>query len=205
MEILIKLFGSKQRIHLMRLFFMHKDELFSFEDIQSKTKIRKETLKKDLLWLLSCEVIKKQNKKITTPRGAKKVIQVYILNIKNPFTHELYNMLAARGENEVSLLKARFKKAGKIDLIIASGFFIQNADARVDLLVVGKNLKKTLLEKEIALIESEIGKELQYGFFETEDFLYRAHMYDKLIRDVIDFPHIKVVDAGVLSKIPKMS
>lgn len=205
MEILIKLFGSKQRIHLMRLFFMHKETLFSFEDLQSRTKIRKETLKKDLVWLLNAEIIKKQNKKITTPRGAKKVVSVYVLNIKNPFTTELYNMLAARGENEVSLLKTRFKKAGKIELVIAAGFFIQNNDARVDLLVVGKNLKKKVLEQEISLIESEIGKELQYGFFETEDFLYRAHMYDKLIRDVIDFPHIKVVDAGVLSKIPKMS
>ena len=89
--------------------------------------------------------------------------------------------------------------------MVASGFFTNVPDARVDLLLVGKKLKKSVIEKAIAVIESEIGKELTYALFETEDFLYRAHMYDKLVRDVIDFPHVKVVDRGVLSQVPKMS
>ena len=55
------------------------------------------------------------------------------------------------------------------------------------------------------MLEAEIGKELAYAVFDTPDFLYRANMYDKLVRDVIDFPHEKVLDIGILNQIPKVS
>jgi hypothetical protein len=205
MEALTKLFGSQQKIRLMRLFLMHTDTQFTFEEILSKTKIRKEILKKEILWLTTTTLIKKQNKTIKNARGVKKVISLYMINPRCVFKSELKVLIAPKGDNLLDTLKNRFQTAGKLDLLIASGFFIQNPDSRMDLLIVGKQLKKSRIETTIASLEAEIGKELLYGFFDTEDFLYRAHMYDKLIRDVIDFSHIKVVDTGILSKVPKMS
>ncbi len=205
MESLAKLFGSQQKIRLMRLFLMHTDTAFTFEEILSKTKIKKDTLKKDILWLIGASVVKKQNKTVKTTRGGKKVVPVYMLNPRCSFKSELKPLVAPKGDNLVASLKNRFQKTGKIDLLITSGFFMQNPDSRMDLLIVGKQLKKSKIESTIALLEAEIGKELMYGFFDTDDFLYRAHMYDKLIRDVIDFSHIKVIDTGILSKVPKMA
>jgi hypothetical protein len=50
------------------------------------------------------------------------------------------------------------------------------------------------LERAIRDIESEVGKELTYAAFKTDDFIYRLGMYDKFIRDILDYPHEKILD-----------
>jgi hypothetical protein len=32
------------------------------------------------------------------------------------------------------------------------------------------------------------------ALFDTEEFMYRLKMYDKLLRDVLDYPHEKIVN-----------
>jgi hypothetical protein len=88
----------------------------------------------------------------------------------------------------------RLQRVGKLKLVIISGIFINNYDSRIDLLVVGDMMKKGTLENVIKTIESEIGREIRYTYFETPDFQYRLGIYDKLIRDILDFPHEKILD-----------
>jgi hypothetical protein len=93
----------------------------------------------------------------------------------------------------------RFKPAGKVKLLLTSGVFRKDEESRVDFLLVGDNLKRGYLEQTIKSLEAEIGKELAYAVFTTEDFIYRLNMYDKLVRDILDFPYDKVIDNGQLS------
>jgi len=86
------------------------------------------------------------------------------------------------------------KNAGQIKLIAIAGLFIQDPDSRLDLLVVGDKINSRSLENTLRNMEAEIGRELNYAFFETDDFEYRLSMYDKLIRDVLDYPHEMVVN-----------
>jgi hypothetical protein len=88
----------------------------------------------------------------------------------------------------------RLGKLGPMKLIITSGVFIQDKESRVDLLVVGDHIKKASLENVIKTLEAEIGKELRYAYFTTEDFKYRLSMFDKLIRDILDYPHRKILN-----------
>jgi len=60
--------------------------------------------------------------------------------------------------------------------------------------VVGNNLNKSVLNNAIKSIEAELGKELNYVYFETPDFQYRLSMYDKLIRDILDYPNQVLLD-----------
>mgnify|MGYP001558836910 CR=1 FL=1 len=60
-------------------------------------------------------------------------------------------------------------------------------------------LKKNILQQLMKGLEAEIGKELDYVVFDTEEFKYRLDMYDKLVCDVIDLPHLKLIDNGQLS------
>jgi hypothetical protein len=55
-------------------------------------------------------------------------------------------------------------------------------------------LNKAAVDRVIHTLESELGSELRYAVFETSDFSYRLNIYDKLIRDVFDFPHEKILD-----------
>ena len=97
-----------------------------------------------------------------------------------------------------ALLKT-FKKAGKVKLIIVSGAFIKSKDSRVDLLIVGDKIKRKTVEDGLKKIESEIGTELTYAVFDTEEFVYRLNMYDKLVRDILDFTHEVLLESKELS------
>ena len=44
------------------------------------------------------------------------------------------------------------------------------------------------------LIESEIGKEIAYTIFDTTDFEYRLGIHDRLVRDILDYPHMTLID-----------
>ena len=60
-------------------------------------------------------------------------------------------------------------------------------------------MKKSKIEEEIRKLEAEIGTELKYSVFDTKDFIYRLNMYDKLVRDILDFPHEVLLQAKELS------
>ena len=62
------------------------------------------------------------------------------------------------------------------------------------MLIVGDGLKKRSIENVLRTIEAEIGKELSYGALETPEFLYRVSVYDKFVRDVLDFRHDRIID-----------
>jgi hypothetical protein len=88
----------------------------------------------------------------------------------------------------------RIKKAGQIKLIVLSGVFVRENEGRVDILVVGDNIKKASLDGALKILESEVGKELSYAVMDTNEFNYRLGMYDKFIRDILDYPHEKLID-----------
>ena len=88
----------------------------------------------------------------------------------------------------------RFKSSGKLKLILAAGVFMNGENSRADLLVVGDHINKRSFDRAVKNLEAEIGKELNYGLFETEDFKYRLSVFDKFVRDMLDYPHIKVLD-----------
>lgn len=207
MDPLVKLFESPAKIKLLKLFLMHPGISFSFEEICQKSRVTKTTCRKELQKLALATIVNRKDIKKNFSKNGKKVSKVettYTLNTKCPYREGLYLILGNTNSMDATALTSRFKNIGKVDLFVASGFFTNTPIARVDLLFVGKNLKKSSIEKIISILESEIGKELTYALFETEDFLYRAHMYDKLVRDVIDFKHIKLIDRGILSQIPTM-
>ena len=93
--------------------------------------------------------------------------------------------------NEVVKKLSRY---GKIKLIIITGIFIQDPDSRVDLLIVGDEIKEGQMSKAISVMESEIGKQIRYSIFKTDDFKYRMGIYDKLVRDILDYPHEVIYD-----------
>ena len=55
-------------------------------------------------------------------------------------------------------------------------------------------MKKSAIAKALRALEAEMGKELRYAAFGTKDFSYRLGMYDKFVRDIIDYPHERLID-----------
>ncbi len=75
-----------------------------------------------------------------------------------------------------------------------SGFFVGMIEPQVDLLVVGDTIDERVLKTSVHSLEAELGREIRYAAFATTDFRYRLEVYDRLLRDVFDYPHRVLID-----------
>lgn len=201
METLSKIFHGAARVKVMRLFLFNPDTHFSFEQIINKAKISKKEAKSELDILHKAKMIKsriinqrfevKRRKKIFTIK--KKITGWYLdksFEYLSPLKNLLINIRPLRKEE----ILRRLSSVGKLKMVLVAGVFIQNSDSRVDLLIVGDNLKRSSINRIVKVMEAEIGKELIFASFETSDFQYRLGVYDKLVRDILDYPHQKLLD-----------
>jgi hypothetical protein len=185
MDTLTALFGSAPKIKLIRLFLFNSAVPFSARDLATRTGCKAPIVLREINNLVKADVIRKRH-------GAKGV--TYALNEKFPYLDPLKNLLTVASIQADESLTKRFGSAGRVKLIIAAGVFIQNWDSRVDLLVVGDDLNIAKIESIIKNIEMEIGKEISYSAFETQDFQYRVGIHDRLVRDILDYPHVTLLD-----------
>ncbi len=200
METLAKLFGGMARVKIMRLFLLNANHTFEVDEVASRSRVLKSGARREINALTAMGFIK--NKIITKEgsRGAKKKVQAWSLNIGFQYLTSVRDLLVDPNLLLQEDLVQRFKTIGKIKLMLVAGIFIGGKDAsRVDIMIVGDKLKKTTLQQVIKGLEAEIGKELDYVVFDTSEFKYRIDMYDKLVCDIIDYPHEKLVDTGQLS------
>ncbi|MCX6712372.1 MAG: hypothetical protein NT041_01620 [Candidatus Vogelbacteria bacterium] len=202
MEVLPKLFGSRERVKLLKLFLYNQDLFFSLVDISKRTKIRTALLKRELeLFEEISFVASKKLVATSTPAGKKKTQakspakgKVWLLNRDFFYLEHLRAMFNADFLASHDELAERFKNCGKIKMVVLSGMFMQEGGTRADLLIVGDDLRRTIIEGIVATIESEIGRELVYAILDTRDYDYRFRTSDRFVRDIMDYPHRRLID-----------
>ncbi len=197
MDILGKIFGSQARVRIIRLFLFNPERVFDNREVGKRIQATVKTVAREARLLKSGGLIKKKTATVTVRRrgaASRRTKQGWTLNIKFPYLAALQNLVINTVLLKDNEIIERLSGTGHIKFLVAAGVFIQDLDSRVDLLVVGDRLKKTLIEGRIKKMESEIGRELRYSIFETPDFQYRVSIYDKLVRDILEFPHRTVVD-----------
>ncbi len=198
MEVLSKLFGSTAKVKIMRLFLSNDDKIFDNAEISKRTKVNIVTLRKELKVLEKISLIKKRvfYKEIISKKKElkKKKTNGWMLDPNFSLLAPLKNLLIKGSPIRSKEITKRLRGGGVLKLIITSGVFIQEPDSRVDILIVGDNLNNSYLERALRILESEIGQELRYSILETNDFNYRLGVYDKLLRDILDYSHKKVLN-----------
>lgn len=201
MHTLEKIFGSAAKVKILRLFLFNPEAVYDMDDLAEKTRSRPSEVKKEIANLSSIGILKRKSfvKEFTKKKGkkvivSKRKIKGFVLDQKFPHLAPLQTMLIHTTPLSFEEVARRFSASGKIKLLIVSGIFNQQWDSRVDLLVVADNLRKTHVENAVKNIESEVGREIKYTAFETTDFQYRLGMFDKLIRDILDYPHEKLIN-----------
>ena len=186
MEILGKILGSTARVKLMRLFLLNRENIFSNKEIVKRSRVNPNVVSRELKILHSVGFLKKQ-------------VSGWSFNHLFKYGQEFERLLINSDTIDKEAILSNLKKTGKLKLLLVSGLFIKNPDSRVDLFLVGDRLKRGKIEEEIRKLEAEIGKELSYTVFDTKEFAYRLNMYDKLVRDILDFPHEVIFQAKELS------
>lgn len=202
-DILGKIFGSPARVKIMKLFISNTETDFDIKEIEKRALVSSTSATKELKVLVGVSFVKEKKvfrEIVTKTKGAKKKrIQGYILNPDFEYLIPLKNLLLDTHSLENGEIRDLFRKVGNIKMIVLSGIFIHDPDSRADILIVGDNIDNSSFSRAIKILESRIGKELRYILFETDDFKYRLQMYDKLLRDVFDYPHKKIIDKLILN------
>ncbi len=189
MKHLAKIFGSTEKVKLMRLFLFNPDRTFEHAEVAKRTGYAVGAAKKECQHLADAGFLKKK----TIYKGDATVIK-WSINPEFPYADALKNLLIDETPQRNETLLKDITKAGKMKLLVIAGIFLQNPDSRLDILVVGDAVNKGVLDRTVKAIEAEFGRELRYAVFSLADFQYRWSVYDRLVRDVFEFPHQTLLD-----------
>lgn len=189
------LFGSQSRVKLLRFFLFNPKQEFTFDDISTRARLVRRTARTELNALERAEIIKKKSIYVKHPTKDIKVRrQGYALNAKSPQLSSLQTFLFETAPINGKTLVKHVRKVGPIDFLACAGIFMREFDRRIDVLIAMKNPNNAKVEVAMRALEAELGIEIRFATFSTEDLLYRVGMYDKLTRDVFDYPYQILID-----------
>lgn len=185
MEPLAKIFGSPSRLKMLRLFMFNQNVSFTLAEIAERAKLTPVTVRRELGDLLAAGLLRK--------KGARAAARYKV----NPrFEHLVAFDTFIRESTNVrpqDILLA-LRRIGTVRLAVLSGFFTGMIEPQIDLLVVGDHLDERILATAVRSLEAELGREIRYASFATDDFKYRRGVYDRLLRDIFDYPHRLLID-----------
>jgi len=199
MEYLSKLFGSPARVKLLRFFVFNPDCVYDRDSAVARARVTPDTASKELAALARAGVISRKifYKEVMRPGGKaprKRKTIGWVLDQRYPYLEPLTAFLRETLAISDGELRKRLRGAGTIKLLVLSGHLIGARDRGLDMLVVGDRINQAVLQGAVALLEAECGQEIRYAVLTTDDYLYRRRVRDKLVRDMMDFPHTAVIE-----------
>ncbi|MEK7163226.1 MAG: hypothetical protein AAB775_00745 [Patescibacteria group bacterium] len=201
MDTLSLLFGSILRVKIMRLFLFNPGKSFDAGYIQGKTNATEREIRKEIGFFrkIGLAKTKKLLKTTIVKRGKrtvekKKKVPAWTLDPSFKYIGALTDFLVRTHSLENKAIVRRLERAGRIKAVVVSGIFMGDAESRLDMFIVGDNVKSGFIDRVIRGLESDMGKDIRYAVLSGPDFAYRVNMNDKLVRDVLDFPHTVLLD-----------
>jgi len=179
------LFDSPVKVKLLKLFLHNPDENFESKIVSKKLNLKTVQVSKHIGDLADIKFLNCKNSK-----GRK----TFKVNCDFDFYNELKELVVKASPASKEKMSRRLKSLGKIKLALLAGVFINCDTSPADLLVVGDNIKPAKFNNFISDLEAEVGKEINYGLMTSKEFYYRYDMYDRFIRDLLDFKHEKLIN-----------
>jgi hypothetical protein len=190
-EILEVLMGSQPRARIMRFFVLNPGKEFLFSEVRERTQMslgdtRREVAAFEKIGLINVVV-----------RDRKKH---YALNEGFVYFNELRNLYVKSNVYPQCTEVLNIKSIGSVKLVMISGVFMNYGRSEIDLFIVADDISRSKLDRAIAAIEAELGKEVRYMLLRSEEFQYRLDMMDRFLIEFFSGPH----DA-IINKVPRLS
>ena len=175
-----QLFGSKTRAELIKFFLNNPTKCFFVRELARNTKLQLNSVRRELENLLSLKLIVEE-------KGQKSVKnRYYRLNPKSVLSADL-TMLFSKGR---VLVEDRFVKKiaslGEIKYFALSGRFVDDKRAAIDLIVIGDDLDRKKIERNIKKLEKDINRELKYTILDSEEYGLRRAIADRFLQKILD-------------------
>ncbi|MFH1456983.1 MAG: hypothetical protein ABIF17_02600 [Patescibacteria group bacterium] len=181
------IFGSRTRTKLLKLFLLNNQEFF-VREISRITDEKLNSVRRELDNLEKLGLISVVEKKLDSEkRKYYQVNQTFVLyeDLRKLFLKS--KLLIER------TLAQRLKELGNVKLLVLSGFFVDDSEAKTDLLVVGQ-INKTKLKNLISKISSQVDSEIRYTSMSVKEFNFRNGITDKFLFEVLEGKKIVIVD-----------
>lgn len=199
-----QLFDSPAKIQLIKLFVRNNEKIFTLKEAAAFLRLSKKDCGAALKELAEIGFLKSKTKitakgpagKSAASHGVKKKksrVVGYFADQNFVLFSELKNAIHKTMPLRMDRFAEKIKKTGRIKLLALAGVFLNNDKKRVDLFVVGDKIKQGRLKKIISDIESRIGQEILFSAMDTAEFKYRHKMFDRFVRDILEYPHEKLI------------
>ena len=190
-----KLFGSKTRAKLLKLFFENPTKSFYVREMTRVIDEQINSVRRELLNLESIGVIKNET-------FDNKVY--YSANSKHPFCRPLIDIFSKKIDStrEKDVKESTWEDYCRPVKNYLKGLIVTNrlpGQDGIDLLVIG-NDKTKKLTRWAEVIEKKQGKPINYVIMSTDDFTYRKSVRDRFVLDVLEMEITEIIDPDKIIK-----
>lgn len=190
-----KLFGSKTRAKLLKLFFENPEKSFYVREMTRVIDEQINSVRRELLNLESIGIIKNET-------FDNKVY--YSANNKHPFTRPLIDIFSKKidADREKDVHATTWEEYCRPVKNYLKGLIVTNrlpGQDGVDLLIIG-NDKTKKLTRWAEVIEKKQGKPINYVIMSAEDFSYRKSVRDRFIEDILEMEITEIIDPEKIIK-----
>ncbi len=190
-----KLFGSKTRAKLLRLFFESPDKSFYVREMTRVIDEQINSVRRELLNLESIGIIKNEtfDNKI-----------YYSANNKHPFCRPLTEIFSKKinSLSDQDIRETTWEEYCRPVKKYLKGLIVTNrlpGQDGIDLLIIG-NDKTKKLTRWAEVIEKKQGKPINYVIMSPDDFTYRKSVRDRFILDVLEMEITEIIDPEKIIK-----
>jgi len=195
-DFLSEFLGNQARARILRLLTAVADTEYTLDEIRKKAQMKSAAaVQRELTVLARLGLLKTGLVETESGTGTKmKIVQakVWALDREHPYAQALRLFVRDTQQPIDEGVVSELRRSGKLRLIIASGRFL-DADGGVhdgiDLIIVGENMNESKVQGTLRTIEADRGREILYAIFSPKEFKFRLDVQDRLIRDVLDYPH----------------
>ncbi len=179
-----KIFGSRTRVKLLRLFLTDPDRPFFVREISRAVNEQINSVRRELQNLENIGMLKSEMK------DKKKY---YTIDTSFSLYDELRALiLKSRLTLERGFINS-IKNAGPVQYFALTGYFVNDGDAKVDLFIVG-NISKAKLDKLLEQFKSSFGHQLRYTVMTRDEYKYRKDITDKFLYEIINGKKLVVIN-----------
>lgn len=215
-----KLFGSNSRVKILKLFLLNPADKFYIRQLSRDLKLQLNSVRRELENLEKFGILTSDMKNGEEKNGGKEASGLPARPAEAPAklagqaggqekkyfranpNFVLFDEIKALIVKAQVLYEKDFVRKlnaiGKIKLLILTGIFVNNPSALIDILIVGK-VNKIKLIKLIRELENELGKEINFTIFDSQEFKYRRDITDIFLYGILDGRKLVVIDEVGLS------
>lgn len=187
-----QLFGSKTRVKLLQLFYSNPNRSFYVREITRKIDEQINSVRRELANLLNVGIIVSD----TTNNRL-----YYEVNQQFDFYKPLKEIFGNADGKAVKRAKTaagssyhdKLKALGNVDLALFTGQFTRDESSGIDFLVVG-DVNQNALQKFVADLEAQEGKEVRFVHMPPTEFAYRRQIKDRFITKVLEAKKQTLID-----------